>query len=147
MNIWIHITLPDDAARTLLEVTRSPRAITVVYGNESILAVGTCAHLGSAADQYTDVAGADAGKELLFLDFCIGIMDEGDLFRRNTTGDQLGSNIIVHGELTSVLRASALGCGEVTENKLCQALLLSFIPDPVDVGHTGIDFAARIIRE
>ena len=51
-------------------------------------------------------------------------MDKGNLFRRYAAGDQFGANVITYGELTGVFGTGALGCGQIAEYKLRQALLL-----------------------
>ena len=99
LHIRIHVALTDDTTGALLQITGTPGTVQIMQGNQPILTVGACAHLGRAAEQNTHLTGAHLGKQLLLFNFCIGVMNKGDLFGRYTTGDQLAADILIHVEI------------------------------------------------
>ena len=74
-------------------------------------------------------------------------MDEGDFFRRDAHGNELCTDVIVHGKLLILRSGGPLGGGNIAEHQLRQPLIHALLPDPVDVTDAGIDFASRIVRQ
>ena len=64
-------------------------------GHKAILNIGSGSHFGGAANQDTNLAGAYFGKQFFLPNLGIGFMDKGNLFRRNTPGDQLLADVII----------------------------------------------------
>ena len=88
MHVGIGIALPHNAACPLFQISRTPGTIKIVAGNQPVLYVGACAHLGCAANQNAHLAGAHFCKQILFLNVGFGVMNESDLIGRYAAGDQ-----------------------------------------------------------
>ena len=106
MNFGIHIALPDDAPRSLLQVAGTPGAIQIVTGYQPVLDVGTGSHFRRAAKQHAHLTGAYLRKEFFLFCFRVSIVDKGDFLPGNAAGNELIPNILIHGEVI------ILGCAE-----------------------------------
>ena len=82
MNILVHIALSLNTPLTLFEVTGTPGSIEIVESYKPVLHIRPCAHLGSAAHEYTHLPGAHFREQLFFL--CVGVcvVDKGNLVLR-----------------------------------------------------------------
>ena len=142
LYFWVLIPLPDGSACPLFQITGTPGAVQIVTGNDPVLHICPCAHLKSTAHKDTDSAPPDFGKQFLFAHIRIGVMDKGDLLRRDSPCQKFIPDVIVHTECTV-----CFWCGQVTEHKLRQLFLFSVFPVPVNFFHAGVDLAPRIIRQ
>ena len=93
------VALTDNASIALFQVGRSPRSIKMMSRHKPLLYVHTCAHLGSRTDKDADSAGLHIAEQFAFADVGVGIMNEGNLFGRNTLVDELLAQIVIDGEL------------------------------------------------
>ena len=66
MDKGILVALALDTALALGEVSGSPRTIQIMKCHQTVLHIGACAHLGSAAHKYTHLTGTNFGEQLLF---------------------------------------------------------------------------------
>ena len=96
VNIGVHVALPHNTPRALLQITRSPRCIQVMQGNQTILTIRACAHFCRAAKQNSHIAGAYFAEKLLLFGFGVGFVDERNLLARNAHIDQLPADIVVY---------------------------------------------------
>ncbi len=55
-----------------------------MQGNEFSLHIGACPHLGGASHQDANRTAAHLSEQFSFFRFCVGIVNELNLFRRNT---------------------------------------------------------------
>ena len=98
MNLLVHIALADNTTAPLFQITRSPGAVEIMQGNQPVLHIHTSAHFEGTAHQDTHLTGANLCKQLLFPGLGVCVMDERNLLCRNTTGNQLGTNVIIGGK-------------------------------------------------
>ena len=110
--------------------------------NETGLAVGSRAHFEGGTHQHPHLSGTDFGKQFLFLGVGIRRVDESDFFWRDAPGNQLFADVIINIEFAVPFRNR-----QVTENHLCRTLFRRPLPDGIDIPHTGIDLAFRLIRQ
>ena len=106
VNVYfgIFVTLTDTTTKSLLQVRRSPRAVKVARCRKFILHVSTCTHLLSAAHKDTDITSANLLKEFKFLCFGVCFVNEFYFFGGYSTLYELLANVIIHGEITVILR-------------------------------------------
>ena len=98
MNELVLIALTLNAAFSLCEITRTPRAIQIVKCDQTILHVGARAHLGRAAHQDAHLTAAYLCEQFPLFDLRIGIVDERDLFRGHTGVNELLAHILIDRE-------------------------------------------------
>ena len=172
VNLLIHIALTNDSTAPLLQITRSPGAVEIMQGNQSVLHIHTSTHFEGTAHQNTHLTGTNLCKKLLFPSLCIRIMDESNLLCRNATGNQLGANIIIRskGRIGGIERSEGIesgsirtfflwllraffrrslcfGCRDITEHQLGQLVSLSVLPDAENILHAHIDLRTLFIRK
>ena len=99
LHIRIHIALTNDTTGALLQITGTPGTVQIMQSDQPILTVGSCAHLGRTAEQYTHLTGAYLCEQLLLFHFGIGVVNKGNLVRRHAAGDHLAADILVHVEI------------------------------------------------
>ena len=143
--------------------------------DEPVLHVHTRAHLEGAAHEHTHLTGADFCKQLLLPRFGVGFMDERYLLAGYSSGDELFPDVVIYREAGFVgvifvneplkgvqfrvvqiparrlcrLRPGRAGFrgGQIAEHELGQPVLLSVLPDAMDVVHAAIDLAVRVVRQ
>lgn len=93
------VALADNAPVALLQVGRPPGSIKMMCGHQTFLDVHASAHLAGGAEQDTNMAGIHVGKEFCLADVGVGLMDEGDFFRRNPQRDKFASYVVIDGKL------------------------------------------------
>ena len=120
VNLLIHIALPNDSTASLLQIARSPWAVEIMQGNQPVLHIHTSAHFEGAAHQDTHLTSTNLCKQFLFSGLCVCVMDEGNLLWRNTTGNQLGANVIIGGKR----RIGGIECCEGIESGSIGAFFL-----------------------
>ena len=172
MNLLIHIALPDNATAPLLQIPRSPGTVEIMQGNQPVLHIHTGAHFEGTAHQNTNLTSANLCKQFLFPGFRVCIMDECNLLWRNTTGNQLGTNVIIGSKgriggvecckgiesgsigafflwlLHAFLRRSlCFGCRDITKHQLCQLLSLAIAPNAENILNAHVDLRALFIRQ
>ena len=175
VDFRIHVALSDDTTASLFKVARSPRCIKIVQSDKPVLDVHTGSHLKGGTHQHSHLTGTDFAEKFFLASFCVRFMDKSNLFSWNPSCHKLLSDVIVHGEarffvdavfLRKVLQSSEFGaveiagrclgsslccrafrCGEVAKNELRQFVIVSFLPNTVDVVHAHIDFACRLVRK
>ena len=169
MDGLVLVALALNAALSLGQVARPPRAVQVMQCHQAILDVGTRAHCLCTAQQHPHLAGAHLGEQLFFSYLGVGLMDKGDLFGGHALGNELLSNVLIHRKgrfrlrqrhrvlqcvqrwvvqrLCCLLGRPGLGCGNVAKDQLCQLAGLAVLPDLHDIVHTLVDFGARLIRQ
>ena len=76
--------LDDLLKRFVDEGTNPGCAVAVMQGDELFLHICTSAHLLRAPDQHPDLTAADFAEQFLFLRLCLSIVDEGNLFLRDS---------------------------------------------------------------
>ena len=96
MDFGVHIALADDASGSLFKVARPPRSIQVMQGNQTILAICSCAHFCSAAEQNPYIAGANFAEKLFLLHIGFGFMNKGNLFPRNPHADEFFADVVIY---------------------------------------------------
>ena len=85
----------------------------MVQSDKPLLHIRTGTHLLGRTQKHTDLTGTNLTEQFLLLCLGIGIVDIGNLLRRNTLGDQLVTHIIVDIESTVIV-----GRGQIAEHKL-----------------------------
>jgi len=110
--------------------------------NKFVLHVRPGTHLLSRAKKHPDFSLAGLLKQFFFLHIRIGFVYELHFTFRNTSLNQLLSDVVIDGKCAVILRR-----GKVTEHKLCRFLVGIFFPYPIDVIDAGIDFTALKIRQ
>ena len=98
MNELVLIALTLDAAFSLCEIAGPPRAIQIVKCDQTILYVGSRAHLGCAAHQDAHLTAAYLCEQFPLFDLRIGIVDERDLLRGHTGVNELLTHILIDRE-------------------------------------------------
>ena len=145
-------------------------------GNEPVLDVGACTHLGCTAQKDPHLSGAYLPEKLFLPYFRVGVMDKGDLLRGHSALDELAANILVDCEpgIRSFLQRNGIlqrtdfrvvqncagrlcgntaslapggGCGNIAEDQLRQLLIFSLAPELQDIGNALVDFCAYVIRQ
>src|ERR1700722_10958668 len=81
--LLVLIAEAENAALALLDLGGLPGGVEMVQRHQAFLHVGAGAHLGRAADQYSDLAAAYLVEQCLFLGVGVGVSDRGNLL----TGD------------------------------------------------------------
>ena len=173
VNFRIHVALSDDTTAALLQVARSPGCVEVVECDQPVLYVHAGSHLKGRTHENTDLTGTDFAEQFLFTNLGVCLMDERNLLSRNPSCHKFFPDVIVHGEArffrgtvflckhfkSTDFRAVEVACrsfghplacrtfrsGEITENELGQFIVLSFLPNAVNVIYAHIDFACRLI--
>ena len=95
MNELVLIALTLNAAFSLCEITGTPRAIQIVKCDQTILHIGSCAHLGRAAHQDAHLTAAYLCEQFPLFDLRIGVVDERDLLRGHTGVNELLAHILI----------------------------------------------------
>ena len=95
MNELVLIALTLDAAFSLCEITGTPRAIQIVKCDQTILHIGSRAHLGRAAHQDAHLTTSDFCEQFPLFDLRIGVVDERDLFRGHTGVNEFLTHILI----------------------------------------------------
>ena len=155
IHLVVHISLTNDAALPLLQVTGSPGTIQMVQGPKPQLHIGAGTHLLCGTQKHPDLSGTNLAEQFLLLGFRIGGVDECDLFLRDTLGDQLFPNIIVdvlevahHSHAVLHLHIDDLGGGgQVAKHKLGSGGVHGFLPNPVDRIGTGVGLAGFAVTQ
>ena len=175
MDFGIHVTLADDTTGTLFQITGSPRSIQVMKRHKSVLDIHASSHFEGRSHEHSYLTGADFGEELLLTGFGICLMNKGDLFSRDTSGNELFTDIIIDGEIGVIGSTVLLGkhfqsvklrtvqisggcfrrslarrsfrCAEVTEHELGQLVPLSFVPNAEDIVHAHVDLTGRFVGQ
>ena len=98
MNFGVHITLADDTTGALFQVARSPRRIEVMECDKPVLDIHTGTHFEGRTHEHSYLSGTDFGEEFLLTSFGVGLVDKGDLFPRDASGNEFFADVIVHGE-------------------------------------------------
>ena len=174
VDLLVPVSLTDDSSGALFQVARPPRRIQIMKRHKPVLHVHAGPHFEGAAHQHTHLTGTDFGKQFFLPCLGIGLMDKGDLFSRNASCHQFLPDVIVDGELrfrrvvlnstcdSMKLRiiqitadrlgcfrrwSTGFGCAQVAKHQLGQFVRLTLVPDAVDVIHTHIDLARRVIRQ
>ena len=98
MNFRVHVALTNYTSRTLSQIAGSPWAVEVVKRNQSVLTICTCSHFLGTADENTDISAPDFCEKLLFLRFCVRVMNESDFRFRHSAADEFVSNVGVDAE-------------------------------------------------
>ena len=93
------VALADNAPVALFQVGRPPGGIKMMCGHQTFLDIHASAHLAGGAEQDTNMAGIHVGKEFCLADIGVGLMDEGDFFRRNPPRDKFASYVVIDGKL------------------------------------------------
>ena len=75
----------------------------MMYGDEPVLHICTCAHLLCTAEQDTNLAIPDFREQFLLLCLAVCVMDKCDLVLRDTSGNQFPFNIGIYVERTVIL--------------------------------------------
>jgi len=174
VNFWIHVALTNDTTGTLFKVAGSPGCIKVVESDKSVLDVHTGSHLKGRTHQNTNLSRTDFTEQFLFTSFGVRLVDESNLFSRNTTLHQFVSDVVIDGETLFFLRAavlfckmlqcsdfraikvscgsfgSSLGrcvfrCAQIAEHELGQLVSVTVLPNAMNVIHAHIDLACRFI--
>src|SRR5699024_9005135 len=76
MDGLVLVALALNAALSLGQVARPPRAVQVMQCHQAILDVGTRAHCLCTAQQHPHLAGAHLGEQLFFSYLGVGLMDK-----------------------------------------------------------------------
>ena len=175
MNFGVHIALTDDTTGSLFQVARSPRRIEVMERDKPVLDIHTGTHFEGRTHEHSHLSGTDFGEEFLLTGFSVGLMNKGDLFPRDASGNELFADVIVHGEpglflntvflckhfksadlRTVEVACRSFGCsfgacgfrsGKVAEDKLRQLVLVTFLPNAVNVVHAHIDLTGRLVGQ
>ena len=175
MHLRIHVPLPDDAPAALFQITGTPWGIQIMQGNEPVLHVHTGTHLKGTSHQDAHLSCPHFGKQFFFADFCVGVMDKGNLFSWNARSDELAANVLINRKFRHSVRkllihhschgmkfraidraiclcdpglcGSSFGSGKITENKLRQFVFVSVSINAHDIVHTHVDLAGRIVGE
>ena len=170
MDKGILVALALDTALALGEVSGSPRTIQIMKCHQTVLHIGACAHLGSAAHKYTHLTGTNFGEQLLFPHFGIGFMDKSDLVGRHPLDNEFLTNIVIYRKCRFLLRQrhSAFQCVKqwiiqcfrrlacrgfclrgrnVAKHQLGQLVSFAIPPDLHDVLYALIDLCAGFIRQ
>ena len=173
MNFGVHIALANDTTAALFKVARSPGCIKVMQSDKSVLDVHAGSHLKGRTHKNTDLTGTDFAEQFLFASFGVCLVDESNLLSRNTSRHKFLTDVIIHCEarffldtvfLCKMLQGSefravqitgrsfgnllcrrAFRCREVAKDELCQFVVVSFLPNAVNVIHAHIDFACRLV--
>ena len=98
VNFGVHVALANDTTASLFKVSRSPRCIKVMQSDQSVLDVHTGSHLKGGTHENTDLTGTDFAEQFLFASFGVCLVNESNLFSRNTSCHKFLSDVIVHGE-------------------------------------------------
>ena len=98
MNELVLIALTLNAAFSLCEITGTPRAIQIVKCDQTILHIGSRAHLGRAAHQDAHLTAAYLCEQLPLFDLRIGVVDERDLLRGHTSVNEFLTHILIDRE-------------------------------------------------
>ena len=98
VNFGVHVALANDTTATLFKVARSPRCIKVMQSDKSVLDVHTGSHLKGGTHENTYLTGTDFAEQFLFASFGVCLVNESNLFSRNTSCHKFLSDVIVHGE-------------------------------------------------
>ena len=170
MDKGILVALALDTALALGEVSGSPRTIQIMKCHQTVLHIGACAHLGSAAHKYTHLTGTNFGEQLLFPHFGIGFMDKSDLVGRHPLDNEFLTNIVIYRKCRFLLRqrhsafqcvkqwniqcfrrlacrSFCLWCRNVAKHQLGQLVSFAIPPDLHDVLYALIDLCAGFIWE
>ena len=95
-HLFVFISLTNNATFSLLQVSRPPWAIQMVQGNQFALYISSSSHFCGTSKKNTHGSAAYFGEQLLFLLFCVGIVDIGNFFSRNALCNELVSQVIIH---------------------------------------------------
>ena len=122
MHVRIHVALPHNAPRSLLQIARPPWRIQIMQSDQSVLNIGACSKFLCAAKQNPHLSAPDLGEQILLFDFRIRVMDELNLLFRNPACNQFVPDIVIDVKRTVPMRR-----GQVTEHKLRQLLRLPLL--------------------
>ena len=179
VNVYlgIFVALPDNAALSLLQVSRPPGTVQVMEGNEAVLDVCSRTHFEGAAQEDADLTAADLGKEGLFPGFGVGVVDERDLIRGDALFNELVPDVLIDGKgrvrlhvlqqiaqgmevcaaggpvacglggLVPLLGGAGLGGGEVAKDQLGQPVSLPVLPDADHILHAHVQLTVGIVGE
>ena len=114
----------------------------MVQSDKPLLHICTGTHLLSRTQKHTDLTGTNLTKQFLLLRLGVGIVDVGNLLRRNTLGDQLVTHIIVDIESTVIMRR-----GQVAEYKLRGLGIRMFQPNVIDRIGAGFALAGFTVAQ
>ena len=76
-------------------ISRTPRAVQVMGGHDSVLDVGASSHFLGTADEHPHLPPAHLGEQLRLLRLSVGVVDKRDLLLGNTLGDELCLDIVM----------------------------------------------------
>ena len=103
--------MADDATVALSHIGRTPAYIQMMHGHKPRLDVGASSHLGRAAEQNPNIAGADFRKQCSLFLFRVCVVNKSNLLLRHTGVVQFCTNVAI-----DVERAIPLGCRHIAEN-------------------------------
>ena len=104
MHVRIHVALPHNAPRSLLQIARPPRRIQIMQSDQSVLNIGACAKFLCAAKQNPHLSAPDLGEQIFLFDFRIRVMDELNLLFRNPACNQFVPDIVIDVKRTVPMR-------------------------------------------
>ena len=111
-------------------------------GHDAVLQIGPRPHFLGTAKEDPDLPPAHLGEELRLLRLRVGVVDKGNLLRRDAQGGQLRLDIVVDAEYSI-----AFGGRQVAKQQLCPQNVLAVLPLPENIFDAGVNFALRIIRQ
>ena len=144
--------------------------------HKTVLHIHACTAFCGTAKQNTDITVTHLCKQFFFACVGVGFMDKGYLCGRHTLCDELLPYILINAKLClhrcyiigeSIFKGmefhtidstaaclchlvglrSAFGGGEVTEQELCQLIVLSDLPYTQDIVYTGVYLTALVIGQ
>jgi hypothetical protein len=104
LNLFIGIPLSQDPAFALLDVAGPPGRVEMMKGYQEPLNICTSAHLLGRSQQDSNPPGDHSIEEELLRNIRLGVMDERDLRRRDSSLDELGTDIVINVESVRVRR-------------------------------------------
>ena len=142
VHFGVFIALSNDTTFSLLQIRRSPGAVKMMEGYQTLLYICACTHFLSRADEDSDLTASHLSEHFLFLNFGIGGVNIGNFFGGNAFGNEFVSQIVIDIELVITVRR-----GEIAEYHLRGFLLFCALPNIKDIIGTGRHFARFTIRE
>jgi hypothetical protein len=133
----VAVALPDNAAGALFQISRTPRAVYVVRGYQTVLDVGACAHLKRTAEQYAHTSLPHLCEQFFFLRFSVGVVNESYLMFGYAALYQLCANVVIDVETPVFVRR-----GKIRKDQLRQFVASRFLPYLIHSISTGVYLAA-----
>ena len=159
--------MPQDPALALLHIRRPPRGVQVVQGRELLLDVHADTQLGRRPHDHADLSGVHPGVHGLALGVGVVVVNDRDLVRGNTLGDELPLDLlegveplvirdlrldlpaplVLDGVPQLVVRIfGAGGLEEVREHDLREPEFLVVLPPLVNLADRPVELRSRVVR-